>query len=410
MAKTWEEAYARIVPVNKSGRSNKPEIRGRAVTGYQGWFAAEGDESGLGWRHYGGKELGPGKCSFDVWPDMSEMDEDERYPTKFQHADGSTATLFSSYNPKTVDRHFKWMKEFGIDGVMLQRFGVSLNSPQSFDFGTVVMQNVREGAANHRRTWAMMYDLSGMKGEDLVVKITSDWDRLVEKGRIIEDVGYMYHGGKPLVSVWGVGFNDDRKYGLDECEQLVDALKAKGVAVMLGVPYYWRDLSHDSTKSPQLHEILKKVDIISPWAIGRYQGSEQVKRNLPARQEGDMKWAKENRVSYLPVAFPGFSWRNLEKGRGRDAKANAIPREGGLFLWQQAVEAKKAGAEMIYLAMFDEIDEGTCLFKVSNNPPVGESSFVTYEGLPSDHYLWLSGQIGRLIRTPKPTSFEMPKR
>jgi hypothetical protein len=60
--------------------------------------------------------------------------------------------------------------------------------------------------------------------------------------------------------------------------------------------------------------------------------------------------------------------------------------------------------------MFDEIDEGTAIFKCSNNPPVGESKFVTYESLPSDHYLWLTGQIGRLLRDERPTTEAPPER
>jgi hypothetical protein len=29
---------------------------------------------------------------------------------------------------------------------------------------------------------------------------------------------------------------------------------------------------------------------------------------------------------------------------------------------------------------------------------VGRSKFLTMEGLPSDHYLWLTGQGGKLLR------------
>ena len=53
---------------------------------------------------------------------------------------------------------------------------------------------------------------------------------------------------------------------------------------------------------------------------------------------------------------------------------------------------------MIYQAMFDEMDEGTAIFKCTNDPPEGASRFVTLEGLPSDHYLWLTGLGGRLLR------------
>ncbi|HIA70314.1 TPA: xylosidase/arabinosidase, partial [Candidatus Poribacteria bacterium] len=65
-------------------------------------------------------------------------------------------------------------------------------------------------------------------------------------------------------------------------------------------------------------------------------------------------------------------------------------------------------AKMLYVAMFDEVDEGTAIFKCSNDPPVGKSSFLTYEGLPSDHYLWLTGQLGRLLRGEIPGSKKLP--
>jgi hypothetical protein len=50
--------------------------------------------------------------------------------------------------------------------------------------------------------------------------------------------------------------------------------------------------------------------------------------------------------------------------------------------------------------MFDEIDEATAIFKCTNTPPVGQppAKFLTYEDLPSDHYLWLTGQAGRILR------------
>jgi hypothetical protein len=65
--------------------------------------------------------------------------------------------------------------------------------------------------------------------------------------------------------------------------------------------------------------------------------------------------------------------------------------------------------------MFDEINEGTAVFKCTNDPPVGQSAagqsgFVTYEGLPSDHYLWLVGQAGRLLRNTIPAAEPVPPR
>lgn len=98
------------------------------MCGYQGWFSAEGDGAGLGWVHYAGGRNAPepGHCTFDLWPDMSEMKADGAFATAFRHRNGDTAHLFSPYKQDTVMRHFLWMEEYGIDGVFLQRFGTSL--------------------------------------------------------------------------------------------------------------------------------------------------------------------------------------------------------------------------------------------------------------------------------------------
>jgi hypothetical protein len=213
-----------------------------------------------------------------------------------------------------------------------------------------------------------------------------------------------------VVAVWGVGFNDGRKYTLAECERLVEFLKHDkeygGNTVVLGVPTGWRTLDADSVRDPALHRVIDKVDIISPWTVGRYRTLDGVADHGRRRWREDLKWCGERKKEYLPVAFPGFSWHN----RRPRSPLDEIPRLKGRFLWRQYVAAKAAGATMIYQAMFDEMDEGTAVFKCTNDPPAGASRFVTFEGLPSDHYLWLTGVGGRLLRGEITATDEPPDR
>lgn len=61
--------------------------------------------------------------------------------------------------------------------------------------------------------------------------------------------------------------------------------------------------------------------------------------------------------------------------------------------------------------MFDEIDEGTAIFKITSNHPVSDNArFIELDGEPGDHYLWLTGQAARMLRHELPLAFKMPKR
>lgn len=197
------------------------------MCGYQGWFRAEGDGSGEGWAHYSEHgSLTAATIPPDFWPDVSEYDK--TYPTALTNKDGSVARVFSSWDQSTTDLHFKWMKEYGIDGVFVQRF------------------------------------LGGLHN----------------------------HG------------------------------------------------------------------------------------------QGD------NAMIY-PL--------------------NQVPRQKGRFYWNLISGAIDAKAMMLYVAMFDEMDEGTAIFKCSNNPPAGVK-LCDYEGMPTDYYLWLTGEAGKMLRGEIPFTRQIPDR
>jgi hypothetical protein len=385
------------------------------MAGYQGWFAAEGDGSGRGWYHYRHNcGFSPGCAAVDFWPDMTGYEK--KYATPFQHAGGAAAYLYSPYDEETVDLHFKWMKEYNIDGVFMQRFVMEVknnNSAGKKHFNKV-LEHALKASEKYGRAISIMYDLSGCRSED-VAYVEEDWNELQRTFSLFDNTKhptYVRHNGKPLLAVWGVGFNDNRKYTMADAQQLIARIKGpqKKISVLLGVPYYWRTLKKDTEDSPLLHTLIRECDIIMPWAVGRYNsGSYEI--TAGATLAGDIQWCAQNKVDYVPDVFPGFSWGNLKKDA---SQYNSIPRNKGDFLWKQVAGAKLAGAQSLYVSMFDEIDEGTAIFKCVREgelPLNGNGKFIGIEAdLDPDYYLWLTGQATRWFHGDNSFGLTKPER
>ena len=387
-------------------------LTGKVMCGYQGWFNCEGDGAELGWAHWARnrrKLFAPGNITVDLWPDMSELSPEERFVTGFHYHDGRPAEVFSSFNRQTVLRHFEWMRDYGIDGAFVQRFAHGLKNEAMRHHKDTVLAHARAGANRAGRTYAVMYDLTGLPTGGLT-QVRSDWRMLQSRMQITQDPAYLHHDGRPVVAVWGVGFNNKikpRKYSLAECKDLVTFLKEDGCTVMLGVPTGWRSLDRDALPDPEFHALLKRADIVSPWTVGRYRDLEGVTRHADQYWKPDITWCTNHGIDYLPVVFPGFSWFHQKGG-----ELGAIGRLKGQFFWSQMTAAQQAGCQMLYIAMFDEVDEGTAIFKCTNQPPTRDGvPFLTSESLPSDFYLRLAGQAGKLLRgeTPPTGTIPMPR-
>jgi len=422
-------------------------LTGKVMTGYQGWFNCEGDGADLGWTHWARdrkRPFGPRNVTVDLWPDVSDYDDDELYTTAFHYENGTPAKTFSSHNRKTVIRHFKWMRDYGIDGAFVQRFAHSLRNKTMRYHKDKVLSSAREGANRYGRTYTVMYDLTGTPDQK-ITEVFDDWQMLRDRMHITEDPAFQHHNGKPLVAVWGVGFNNKikRRPDFQKCAELIKKFKAAGCSVMLGIATGWREQDNDALQNPELHKVLQMADVLSPWTVGRFRDLPGVQRHAQKYWRQDILWARRHGIDYMPVVFPGFSWHNLRgdelasiprlKGRflwsqvvaNKKAGANMLyiamfdeVDEGtaifkctlkGRFLWSQVVANKKAGANMLYIAMFDEVDEGTAIFKCTNSPPTsGGSKFLTLEGLPSDFYLRLAGHAGKQLRDEIPLTTAVP--
>jgi hypothetical protein len=373
-------------------------LRRKVMCGYQGWFRAPGDPAGEGWRHWSrdASKITPNSLTFEMWPEMSEATDDEKYPAPgFTDPDGRQAHLFSSAHPLTVERHFRWMEQYGIDGVFLQRFLVSLRDPSL----NQVLGHVRTSAAKTGRVYAVCYDLSGIREERLYELLAADWKRLVDDMKVTQDGCYLHHGGKPVVFVWG--FFSDR-FGPALAHRIIDLFKTdpKYAATLVGgCPWHWR-----TEKDAEWARAYRRFDVISPWNVGNTMSAEGIKHAATGSWKDDLAEAKKAGMAYLPVIYPGFGWTNLN---GKNASRATIPRLGGEFFWRQFATAAELGIDMAYVAMFDEVDEATAIFKVSNAPPT-QASFSTYDGLPADWYLRLTGEGTKVIRGERKSQKELP--
>jgi hypothetical protein len=300
------------------------------------------------------------------------------------------------------------MRDNHLDGVFLQRFSSGVSDASTFARMNKVANNVRAGADAYRRVFAIMYDISGHPTNTLVSALTNDWLYLVNTLQITNSSRYLRHNGKPVVAIWGFGFSG-RQDTPQQAQDVINFFKSAGLTVMGGLPTYWRTLNNDAQSDPAWAAVFRSFDVISPWSVGRYgdiAGADNFRQNLIVP---DMAEAAANGREYLPVIFPGFSWFNLNAG-----PLNQIPRNGGTFYWEQAYNAKLSGCTMIYGAMFDEVDEGTAMYKLAptTNEIPAQGSWVPLNidgvALPSDWYLRLANEASKMLRGDIPLQNTIP--
>lgn len=364
-------------------------LRGKVLCGYQGWFRCPGD--GVtppgSWFHWmsraeDGKELRP---QVEMWPDLAEFDTDEKFPAPgYTHADGRQAYLFSSAHPKTIRRHFEWMRRYGIDGVLAQRF-VGHIDDTSFRSYKPVLPHLRRAARETGRAWCIEYDMSGGREDTLLDRLARDWDELTGKERITGDPGYLHENGKPVLAIWG--FFAERFSGAT-AHRILDHFLPRAY-VIGGVNWPWR-----RETDPEWARAFRRFNALSPWNVGNAaKDAAGVLRAATGTWEEDRAEAEKNGMLFLPVLYPGFRWNNLKK---LPPETVGIPRRRGDFLREQFAVAAKMGLTTLKVAMFDEVDEATAILKVTNDPPV-QVPFLTLEGLPSDAYLRLVGEETRKV-------------
>jgi hypothetical protein len=321
-------------------------------------------------------------------------------------ADRRQAELFSSDNAATVQRHFEWMRDYGIDGAWMQHFLVDLPGglqPVRYESRLRVLRYARRAAAKTGRVWALSYDIAAMPTDRIYEVLVNDWKRMVDE-HWIADPRYLRQDGRPLVQIWGFYWQDaHNRMTAEVANKLIDFFKTPGpYAAFLvgGGSWDWRRVP-----DPQWQKFYRRFDAYAPWNVGNWtrdpQGEAHASTSWWAK---DKEECERNGGIWMPVVYPGFSWDNLQH---KPSGATLIPRRGGRFLWEQFHELSKLSVDCIYVAMFDEVDEGTAIFKVTSSPPI-LGHFVGIEGLPSDWYLRLVREAAGRIRQRQPVPLDIP--
>lgn len=377
-------------------------LHGKHVVGYQGWFSCPQDNSGGGWRHWFRSRVPKNEDMVtDLWPDTSELGSSELCDTGLKDIEGNAANAFSSMNEETVERHLRWMKNYNIDGLALQRFLSDFKRPNGLEWRNRVLTNVRHASKKNGRGYFIMYDISGADPNTWASDLLDDWTNLVDKG-VTKDEFYWKHKGSPVVAIWGIGFKT-RPGTPDEVIRLVQELKSKigGATLIGGVPTFWRSLSNDAKPDKNWITAYRSFDVISPWTVGRYRDILTWSRYL-ATASKDMQFTRENGIDYMPVAFPGYSFGNA---KGRSELVDEIPRRCGEFYSMQlnsyVLDIK---AVTLYTAMFDELDEATAIMKIATDErKTPKNSTLVRIKTPncdvnSDFYLKLAGTATENLR------------
>lgn len=398
-----------LLPAQAVADADVSTLNGKVLVGYQGWFRCPGDGSGLDFAKGrwvrpapgpNGDQPGKRQWLVDMLPDVSGMEASSVCTVTGQTRGGQPIHVFTSFAPATAQTHFRWMRDHDIDGALVQRFLVHQGRYKSEN--DQVLKNILRAAADNGRVFAIEYDVTDYKG-DVFAALKADWTYLERDLSLTRQPGYQKHAGKPVVSLWGFGFGDGRHVSdPDVARRIIEWFKRRGVRVMGGVPAGWNRLGGDSVSDPRWQKVYAAFDIVQPWTVGRYKSLTDIPALAAPAYRQDMKVTSINRQAYMPVIYPGFSWHSTHP----DYKSNQIPRLSGDFLWQQALSARQAGAKMVKIAMFDEVNEGTALLPViakqADAPQDGVWVTRDADGtsLAPDHYLQLAGRIGALFKVP----------
>lgn len=370
------------------------DVVGKVTVGYQGWFSCAGDGAPIGgWWHYsGGAYPTPVTLSNGIhcWPDVRQFNS--VYQTGFTNfGNGQPATLFSSYDQQTVNTHFRWMAENGIDTAALQRFNPFTGEGPTRDDMAV---KVKIAAETYARKFYIMYDSGGWLNIDTEIK--ADWTN--KMAALTASPAYARQNGKPVVCIWGLGMNDTgHPFTPAVCLDIVNWFKSRGCYVICGTRRDWR------TVDPTYLPFYNALNMISPWMIGYIGSVSDADNAYSSLWVPDQAYCNANGIDYQPCVLPGDVLGISQRAHGN-------------LEWEMFYNATKLSCQGIYISMFDEFNEGNqiaCTAENASMSPAGYSSLyptLDQDGTAcsSDYYLRLTGDGDRMFKGIAPLTSARP--
>ncbi|MBW8687026.1 lectin [Chitinophaga rhizophila] len=361
------------------------DVVGKITVGYQGWFACTGDGSPINawwhWTQNWAQLPSAANNGIKSWPDVREYTN--TYTTGWPALNnGQPARLFSSFSDQTISTHFSWMQQHNIDVAALQRFNPN---GQEGPVRDAITAKVKTAAEAYGRKFYIMYDVSGWT--NMQAEIKTDWTS--KMSAYTSSAAYAYQNGKPVVCIWGFGFNDDNHpWSAAVCLDVINWFKSQGCYVIGGVPTHWRNENSDS--KPGFINTYKAFNMLSPWMVGRISTVNDADHFYTNVNTPDQSYCNTNGIDYQPCVLPG----DLQEGQ----------RAHGDFMWRQLYNMVRLGVQGIYISMFDEYNEGNQIAKTAENSsqiPAG-SGFRTLDedgvACSADYYLRLTGDGGRMLK------------
>ncbi|GFP58681.1 hypothetical protein TASIC1_0011004800 [Trichoderma asperellum] len=371
---------------NRAAAIDTSTIQGKWLFGYQGWFRKPGAGVNNHWSA-DGNTPGPNNIEIDFIPDVSQYPANCLFNTQLTLPNGQPAQFYDSSCEGVVDLHFKWMQQYGIDGVIVQRFIQSV-SDQSF---ITVLNQVQAAAEKYGLGFIVEYDVSGADSSQgsVATAVLNDYNANIKK--YTTSSAYIHQNGKPVTMVFGIGFSGFKVTAADSVN-IASQLQAAGLYVGFGVPEQW---SGDVTGNTGFVQAYKKADFISPWTVGGYSDAGYAGFHTSV-QVPDAQLLKSLGKQYAPVVFPGTSAYHLNGGTNPSA-FDYFPRYNGSFYSAQADALTTMANKPLFIfsAMFDEVNEGTQIMpSLKTNQLPTNQKFVGYDNDFADtsFYLELAGK------------------